>query len=84
MPNHDRAEIYVGARLICLATGSKSQTINICDGNNRLGNYEEVFRNSNPNCFISSGEIRACTSLTELRTLAHHAGFVSEGARRRS
>ena len=82
--NHDREQTYVGARLICLATGSKSQTINICDGNNRLGNYEEVLRNSSPSQFISLGDIGTCRSLADLRSLARRAGFVSEGSRHRS
>jgi len=61
-------------RRIKLVTGTKSQTINICDQRNLDGEYEHVFRIHNPDQFIKGGFFGNCSDLTEvivgLRSLA--------------
>lgn len=53
-----RVDIFqIDNRLIKLCTGTHTQTINICDLDNRLGNYSQVYRILDPSQFLTMSDI---------------------------
>ena len=84
--------ITIGGRIVKVAYGTRghgtpgeTQTVNVCDRNNREGNYEQVYRVRGPERFVSVREIRRnAPSLQALDTFLVEHGAVREGARRRS
>ena len=61
--------LEIEGRKIRIATGQKSQTINICDENNKLGNYEQIYRISLNNRFLKEEDINYIKKLGSIEEL---------------
>jgi hypothetical protein len=77
MPN-----FMLGNRSVFLVNGEQTQTVNVCDADNRQGNYEVVYRIYRPAPFVTCEEVQAnCRNLDELRDWLVHRDAVVEGGR---
>ena len=57
--------ITVGDRQVYIRRGQKSQTVNICDANNRRGDYDHIIRLFQPN-FVTDTEVSSRTDVADL------------------
>lgn len=60
-----RGRVQIGDRDIHIVTGRVSQTVNVCDANNRLGEYDYVIRLFQPN-FIDGNNVQNRTDVDDL------------------
>ena len=61
-----RSIIMINGRKIKVVTGSKTQTVNVCDSSNVDGSYAYKFRILDPKYFVTDEFIRAQASIKEL------------------
>ncbi len=54
-------------RRIRIVTGTKTQTVNICDDRNDLAHYEAVYRIHHKSRFVTGAEVEGCRTLTALK-----------------
>lgn len=66
MPNWESIDQEFDGRLVRLATGDKTQTVNICTKENIIGKYETSYVIDDPDEFLTPKSFGSSPSLDEL------------------
>ena len=75
---HKPELIRVAGRLVKVADGEKTQTINVCTPANSEGTYQEVYRIPGQRKFVSASRLQMCNSLEALDAFLVAAGAAKE------
>jgi hypothetical protein len=86
---HTREYTEIDGVMVKVADGTRSggivgdsQTVNVYDESNTEGNYREVYRSRDRDCWVRADQLRRdCRSLEELNSYLTLRGFESEGGR---
>lgn len=75
-------KLIIGGRQIKVAPGRKTQTINVCDSRNIEGKYEQVYRITGPQNFVTQEFLlQNARTLQDLDRLLMQCGAIPEGPR---
>lgn len=66
MPKWESFDLQIDGRLVRVATGEKTQTVNICTSENDPGRYEVTYVLDDRSQYLFPKNVGACSSLDSL------------------